>query len=95
MCVGRHGFNEQVFGANEQVSRTATTPLEKRSAQCLAEREGPNCTFDPLCLTCPGQHVSPCGRGLFLSSDEQIFGADEQAPKVAAGVVQKMHSVSN
>jgi hypothetical protein len=27
--------------------------------------------------------------------NEQIFGADEQVPKVAAGVVQKMHSVSN
>jgi hypothetical protein len=23
--------------------------------------------------------------------NEQIFGADEQAPKVAAGLVQKMH----
>ena len=39
--------------------------IEKGSALCLVEREGPNCTLNPLCLTCPGQHVSPCGRGLF------------------------------
>src|SRR5262249_29723677 len=26
----------------------------------------------------PARHVSPCGRGLFLGSHEQIFGADKQ-----------------
>ena len=27
---------------------------KKCSALCLVEREGPNCTLNPLCLTCPG-----------------------------------------
>jgi len=41
-----------------------------------AEREGPNSTFDPLCLTCPGlQWPGPFS---VHGSDEQIFGAGEQ-----------------
>jgi hypothetical protein len=38
-----HGFDEQLFGVDEQVPLTATTPLKKCSALCSpAEREGPN-----------------------------------------------------
>ena len=32
------------------------------------------------------------GRGRAIGFNEQIFGADKQAPKVAAALVQKMHS---
>jgi hypothetical protein len=55
--------------------------------------EGPNSTFEPLCLTCPGQHVSPCGRGLFLSmaSTNKSLAQINKSPKVAAAFVQKMH----
>ena len=52
-ACGGHGFNKQSFGANEQVSRTATTPLEKRSALCLAERKRPNFTLNLLCFNLP------------------------------------------
>src|SRR6516164_2412795 len=54
-----YGFNEQIFGANEQVSRPATTPLEKRSALCLAERKRPNSTLNLLCFNLPRPATYP------------------------------------
>src|SRR5215475_14996631 len=64
-ACGGHGFYEQIFDANEQVSRTATTPLEKRSALVLQSGKGR--TLPSICsaLTCPGRHHSPPGWGLF------------------------------
>jgi len=54
-----------------------------RSVRPCVLQSGKGRTLPSICsaLTCPGQHVSPCGRGLFLGSDEQIFGADEQVPR--------------
>ena len=54
-----------------------------RSVWPCVLQSGKGRTLPSICsaLTCPGQHVSPCGRGLFLGSDEQIFGADEQVPR--------------
>ena len=65
------GSDEQIFGANEQI---------------LGRDQSDHLVAPPYDVACshnaeradPGQHVSPCGRGLFLGSDEQIFGADEQ-----------------
>ena len=81
-ACGGHGFNKQIFGANEQVSRTATTPLEKRSALCLAERKRPNSTLNLLCFNLPRLGTYPRVAGAFSvhGSDKQIFGADEQIP---------------
>ena len=62
-----YGFNEQIFGANEQVSRPATTPLEKRSALCLAERKRPNSTLNLLCFNLPRPARIPVWSGLFPS----------------------------
>jgi hypothetical protein len=66
-ACGGHDFNEQIFDANEQVSRTATTPLEKRSALCLAERERPNSTLNLLCFNLPRPARIPVWSGLFPS----------------------------
>jgi hypothetical protein len=39
---GRHGFNKQIFGKDEQVPVSATTPLKKCSALCsLQSGKGP------------------------------------------------------
>src|SRR5262245_29854209 len=66
-ACGGHDFNEQIFGANEQVSRTATTPLEKRSALCLAERKRPNSTLNLLCFNLPRPARIPVWSGPFPS----------------------------
>src|SRR5262249_1713044 len=66
-ACGGHGCNKQSFGANEQVSRTATTPLEKRSALCLAERKRPNSTLNLLCFNLPRPARIPVWSGLFPS----------------------------
>jgi len=66
-----HGFNEQIFGLKEQI---------------LGQDQSDHLVAPPYDVACPhnaeradpGQHVSPCGRGLFLGSDEQIFGVKEQ-----------------
>jgi len=48
-----HGFNKQIFGANEPSPQTATTPLKKRSALSSAERIGPNSILNPLSYNLP------------------------------------------
>jgi len=66
-----HGPNEQIFGVNGQI---------------LGRDQSDHLVAPPYDVACsnnaeradPGQHVSPCGRGLFLGSDEQIFGVEEQ-----------------
>jgi len=65
------GSNEQIFGVNGQMldrdqSDHLVAPPYDVACSHNAERAD------------PGQHVSPCGRGLFLGSAEQIFGANGQ-----------------
>jgi hypothetical protein len=72
MCVGRHGFIEQIFGADEPVPRRRRRHLKNVRPCVLRSGVGPNSTFDPLCLTCPGQQW--LGHFPVHGSDEQIFG---------------------
>jgi hypothetical protein len=64
-ACGGLGFEEQIFGADEQNHRRRRRHLRSvRPSLCRADRA--ELYFDPLC------HFSVYG------SDEQMFGADEQ-----------------
>ena len=79
MSAGLRGFNKQIFGKDEQVPVSATTPLKKCSALCSLQ-SGKGRTFDPLCLDLPRLASTPRLAGAFSvhGSDEQIFGVNEQ-----------------
>jgi hypothetical protein len=60
------GFNKQIFGKDEQVPVSATTPLKKCSALCSLQ-SGKGRTFDPLCLDLPRLAPLPAWLGPFPS----------------------------
>jgi hypothetical protein len=62
--------------ASTSKSLAQINEYDERFGPVSAERIGPNCTFDPLCLTCPGrQWLGPFS---VYGSDEQIFGVTDR-----------------
>src|SRR5262245_44683231 len=66
------GSDEQIFGVNEQnPPRDQATEWSLRPTMWVVPTTQSERT--------PASHVSPCGRGLYLGFNEQMFGAVEQA----------------
>ena len=87
---GRHGFNEQIFGADEQTSGRRRRHLRSIRLNGMQQGGKGRILLRAVLPTCPGRQWL----GLFpsLAATNKSLAQMSKTPEVAAALVQKMHS---